>query len=125
MYWVYLKRQFLPFFVYKTLTAAAPASARRAAPSMPKRAAAPVAWGAELPVAEAACEEAWLPAAAVPETMLVCMLELARAAEVLEAAEAVALALALAPPLSSEAPSMTDAEMKATSLPDKTAVCVS
>jgi hypothetical protein len=125
MYWVYLKRQFLPFFVYKTLTAAAPASTRRAAPSMPKRAAAPVAWGAELPVAEAACEEAWLPAAAVPETMLVCMLELARAAEVLEAAEAVALALALAPPLSSEAPSMTDAEMKATSLPDKTAVCVS
>jgi hypothetical protein len=125
MYWVYLKRQFLPFFVYKTLTAAAPASTRRAAPSMPKRAAAPVAWGAELPVAEAACEEAWLPAAAVPEAMLVCMLELARAAEVLEAAEAVALALALAPPLSSEAPSMTDAEMKATSLPDKTAVCVS
>lgn len=127
MYWVYLKCQFLPFFVYKTLTAAAPASARRAAPSMPKRAAAPVAWGAELPVAEAACEEAWLPAAAVPEAMLVCMLELARAAEVLEAAEAVALALALAlaPPLSSEAPSMTDAEMKATSLPDKTAVCVS
>jgi hypothetical protein len=94
-----------------------------------------VLWGAELPVAEAACEEAWLPTAAVPETMLVCMPELAAAAEVLDAAEAVALALALeeadalavslAPPPSSEAPSMTDAEMKATSLPDRTAVCVS
>ena len=113
--------------------AAAPARARRAAPSIPKRAAAAVLWGAELPVAEAGWEEAWLPAAAVPETMLVCMPELAAAAEVLEAADAVALALAeadalagsLALPLSSEAPSMTDAEMKATSLPDRTAVCVS
>ena len=133
MYWVYLERRFLSNVVYKMLIAAAPARARRAAPSIPKRAAAPVFWGAPARalVADAACE-ARLPAAAVPEAMLVCIPELA-AAEVLDATDALALALAeadalavaLAPPLSSEAPSTTVAEMKATSLPDKTAVCVS
>lgn len=97
---------------------------------MRKRAAAPVLWGAEVLVADAACE-AWLPVAAVPEA-LVFIPELA-AAEVMEApvalavalAEGDALAVSLAPPLNSEAPSTTVAEMKATSVPDSTAVCVS
>jgi hypothetical protein len=96
-------------------------------------AAAPVLWGTEpLAVAVEAEFEAWLPAAAVPEAealALVRMPELAAAVELWDAAEALALALALAvalaPPLSSSAPSTTVAVMKATSVPERIAVCAS